>query len=87
MVAVGCKIKIGPGICNPWVLTFLAQNNYSTHKLLARVQKNNKSKYFVAVYWKLKIDAWCHNPWGPFFLPKTIFERELSLLSRAQSNE
>ena len=53
MVAVGWKLKIGPGFCNPWETTFLAQNNYFMHGLLAKVKENNKFENLVAIGWKL----------------------------------
>ena len=42
LLAVGWKLKIGPGFGNPWGPIFLAQNNFFMHRLFVSVQENNK---------------------------------------------
>ena len=83
MVAVGWNLKIGSGFCNPWQTTFLSQNNYLMHNLLAKVQKNNKFKIFFTVGWKLKIGSRFGNPRGPISLAKNNYFMH-RLLARVQ---
>ena len=77
LVAVGWKLKIGPGFCNPWVTTFWAQNNYFMHSLLARVKENMKFKTLVAVGEKLNT-----GPGFTFFCLEQLSYRQAIYLSQ-----
>ena len=76
MLAVGWKLKIGPGFGNPLGPIFLAQNNFLCINYLT---ENGKVKRFqicsllAAVGWKLKIGPGFGNPWGPIFFAQNNF--------------